>query len=195
MVTRDHACIGSRTLHTEQIRACEDLGEVIVRGGGRLHSGNAAGADQAFARGGNRVDPSLVHLHLPWRSFNFTAVHPGNNLHVLEDMDPEALAFYERLALRCHPRWQYLKQGAKKLHTRNSSIVCPTVVKLEGGVKKVSRGPVDLCLAIPSDKPGRGGTGLGMRVAEAIGVEVVDLNQLSAGDLPVLHARIASMSA
>lgn len=154
-------CIGSRTLSETQLSICHKLGRFIAEIGGKVHSGNAPGADQAFAAGANSVDPELVHLHLPWPNFNQEAIVQGNIIHL-----PHPQSHYEVTAAQYHPRWQYLRQGAKKLHTRNVSIIVhPT--------------PKDLVLAWPSDKPGGGGTGQGIRIAEGLGIDVELLNKMN----------------
>ena len=164
--------IGTRTPTEEQRRRCFKLGAWVVFSGGTLHSGNANGIDYAFASGGNSIDPTQVHLHLPWDSvkgFNREQIVEGNIVHV-----PPYPDWMEELTLRLHPRGPYLKRGALMLHTRNVSIVHPT----------------QLCLAYPSDKIGGGGTGQGMRVAENQGIELIDLNHYGVGELRLLCERI-----
>lgn len=157
------ACIGSRDLSDVQLRFCETIGRLIVENGFELHSGNAPGADQAYARGGNQVNPEMVHLHLPWQSFRREAVVPGNHVYVYPF---NALRFYVDIAAECHPKWQYLKEYARKLHTRNASILVP------------NQQNVDVCVAWPSSRPGGGGTGQGMRIAKSRGIRLVDLTRV-----------------
>ncbi len=154
------AGIGSRDLDEEQRDICFRLGRVIAERGGEVHSGNAEGADQAFANGANSVDPKWVHLHLPWPNFNREAIVRGNVIHL-----PHPQSHYDVTAAKYHPNWQYLKQGAKKLHTRNVSII-------------VHPAPKDMVLAYPSLKLGGGGTGQGMRIAEGMGVPLWNLREV-----------------
>ncbi len=169
------AGIGSRGLDEGQLDVCYRLGIFIATCGGEIHSGNADGADQAFARGGNTVDPTLVHLHLPWPNFNREAIVRGNHIHL-----PQEQSGYAETAAKYHPTWKYLTQGARKLHTRNVSIVCWPTMK-------------DMVLAFPSNKKGGGGTGQGMRVAKGFDVPVIDLNGMDTAQLYELCERIRTI--
>jgi len=173
------ACIGSRDLTTAQLGICEKLGFWVVQCGHILDTGNAPGADQAFARGANQVRPDLVHLHLPWYNFERQAIHDDNVVHLLNDLDELHFKLYESVAIQHHPAWGRLSQGARKLMLRNSSIMFPTVVPEGSGIEGV---PVDMCLALPSDKPGGGGTGQGMRIAQDTTTRLFNLRETFAGD-------------
>lgn len=64
-----------------------------------------------------------------------------------------------------HPRWQYLKQGAKKLHARNShQVLGPNCDD-----------PVDLVVCWTQDAKGGGGTGQAIRIAKHHKIEIWDL--------------------
>jgi hypothetical protein len=170
------ACIGSRNIGADEKDICFKLGSFIAKCRGEIHTGNAEGADQAFASGGNEVDPGLVNLHLPWPGFNEEAIVEGNVIH----LPPYPWCCVD-LAMKAHPRWQYLKQGAKKLHIRNASIILP-------------RGhTTHLVLALPSQKPGGGGTGQGMRIALNTGIDVVNLNGATQVELAQLCERIRAL--
>lgn len=180
------ACIGSRELTEVQLNICQSLGVWIVRRGHELHSGNAPGADQAYARGGNEVNPALVNLHLPWFKFERHAIHPMNvvwNVDDEHDVPAEKLVMFESLARKHHPAWHRLSQGARKLMVRNSSIIKPPP----------EFDHVDLVLAWPSDKPGGGGTGQGMRIAQDLGIPLVDLRLLGRPQLAKLCEDIRNM--
>ena len=178
------SCIGSRELGTEEKRQrCFKLGAWIVRCGGQVHSGNSQiylkdgsrpkvplnSADFAFASGGNSVDPTQVYLYQPWNGFNGYQIVPGNHV-----MLPPYPQWMEDLVVRLHDRGPYLKRGPLGLHTRNVAIVQPT----------------QLCLAYPSQKLGGGGTGMGIRVAQHLGIEFIDLNHYGTVELRALCERI-----
>jgi hypothetical protein len=154
------------------LEICEKLGEWLATNGWEVHSGNAVGADQAFARGANRVNPALVHLHLPWHNFERHAIHDENLVHNLDELTEDRSQYFELVAQKHHPAWNRLSQGAKKLMSRNSSIMLPPPDFL----------PVDLCLAFPGRQK-LGGTGQGMRIAQTEGVRLVDLRDLNHDDL------------
>ena len=169
------AGIGSRELNPDDLHICFQLGQFIVSLGGELHTGNAEGADQAFANGANMVKPERVHLHLPWASFNREAINRGNVIHLPQDQ-----SHHEETARMYHKGWHRMGQGGRKLHTRNVSIVVYPQLK-------------DLILAFPSQKWGGGGTGQGMRVGEGLGVPVIDLNGMTQDDLFQLGERIRKL--
>lgn len=163
------ACVGSRSLTGEQETICEKLGAWIVSCSHELHTGAAVSADQSFARGANQVDPALVHLHLPWLSYERESIVLGNHVDIFPSLDQKTQQVYLDYAKVHHPAWGRLSQGAQKLHARNGRIIFPN-----GYPGK----PVDLVIAWPSKKIGGGGTGMGMRMAEAEGIPLVDLSKL-----------------
>jgi hypothetical protein len=175
-----YACIGSRALTPEQLAICFTLGQWIVKRGHFVDSGNADGADGAFAAGGNTVDPTHVWLHLPWPKFNAHQITPGNRFRVLEQIPPADQQWMHELAAKYHPNYTYLRQGAKKLHARNGMITYSVQ----------PREPVFSVLAWPSDKPGGGGTGQGIRIAEGEGIPLVRLDLCSREDLRALCVAI-----
>ncbi len=176
------ACIGSRDLNDEQTAICEKLGRWVVQCGHTLHTGNAPGADQAFARGANQLCPDLVHLHLPWYKFERQAIRDDNVVRSVDDLPECELQWYTAHAERYHPAWRRLSHGAKKLMTRNSMIMLPC------GCHEV-----DMCLALPSNKRGGGGTGQGMRIAQLQNIRLVDLKGYEQPQLFELCQEIAQL--
>jgi hypothetical protein len=150
------ACIGSRTLTGYQLNICEKIGTWLALQGYTISTGNAEGADQAFAAGANRVDPTRVHLCLPWLSYEAEKIVTGNNIAY-----PPYPDWMWKEAQKHHPVWNRLSKGAKLLQVRNICIV--------HGVAQV--------VAWPSSKIGGGGTGQGMRYARAISIPVIDLSK------------------
>lgn len=148
------ACIGTRELRGDEARLLESLGRMIVEAGHEVVSGNALGADQAYARGANAVGPSKVRLFLPWATYEVDAVRPGNIVTVVKDDR------YFETAAAAHPAWHRLSSGVHSLLARNAMII------------EASR----LVVALPDEgKRGGGGTGHGMRMAATRGTPVVNL--------------------
>ena len=145
MATSKIACVGSRDISEQVARLLQNIGKEIVDRCWELHSGNANGSDYAFATGGNSK-PELVHLHLPWASYNAEQVVTGNILHHYVD---EHLV---RVAKAAHPAWSYLGQGSKKLMARNASIILNS----------------DVVVAFQAS-PGKGGTAHSIRIASDLG--------------------------
>lgn len=146
------ACIGSREAPVVVLKWMEATGAALVRAGYTLVSGNAPGADQAWARGGNSMDPTRVELCLPWDSFESSAVHGRNVVQVFNSADGER---YVRLVRATHPSFGRLTDAAIRLHSRNAMIV-------EGAHLVLG--------ALNPDKPGGGGTGSAFRIAQRHGI-------------------------
>jgi hypothetical protein len=151
------ACIGRRdptdTLRTVMVHT----GQYLVRHGYTISTGNAKGADSLFAIGGNRVNPAMVELHLPWPGYNQELVMPDNIISV-----DGGLLQHHLIASQYHPNWAKLGRGVQALHARNVAIIQGTV----------------LVIAVPNHaKPGGGGTGMGMRIATHFGILCLDLTK------------------
>jgi len=145
------ACVGARSTPPEILRWMEKMGAELVRRGFSIISGNASGADQAWVRGGNDVDPAKVKLCLPWRSFEAQAIHPGNVVAVLDELQSSEKVSYFHLAAKYHPAWDQLMLGARKLHARNAMIVEPAQ---------------ELVGYVDHSRPGGGGAGMAFRLAD-----------------------------
>lgn len=116
------ACIGSRETPLPVLSWMTETGEKLVRAGYTIVSGNAPGADAAWACGGNRADPTRVELCLPWEHFNPYAVHERNPIRVVRGTDVVHAKFYE-LVKATHPNWGKLSTETLQLHARNAMIV------------------------------------------------------------------------
>lgn len=147
-MNRNIACVGSRETPDVVLAWMESTGAALVRAGYRIISGNAPGADQAWARGGNSVDPRRVTLCLPWEDFETGAIVVGNVVKVLKIVGgPDYVA-----AVRAtHPNFANLSSASIRLHARNAMIV----------------EDVHLVLGyLNPGKPGGGGTGGAFRIAQ-----------------------------
>lgn len=82
---------GSRDVSLEIERAMERLAAKLLRTfpGLIARSGNAAGSDQAWARGVNAVDPSRLQLVLPVPDYKGGSIAPGNETMTLRDAPAE----------------------------------------------------------------------------------------------------------
>lgn len=149
------ACIGSRELGSDEISLCVRIGHHIASLGAFVGSGNALGADQAYARGSNAVSPAQTIVYLPWASYENSALVAGNRVRVCGD-DAE----YRTLAAPLHPAWDRLSRGVRALHTRNVGII-------QGA---------SVVIAWPNaSKPHGGGTSMGIRTAKSLSIPVLDL--------------------
>jgi hypothetical protein len=156
------ACIGRRDLTLAQRTYLESVGMHYAEQGYIITSGNAPGADQAFALGASTVNPDLVELYLPWRNFNAKDAIPGQKFWTADQALPEHI----EVAKGAHSRWEYLKDSVRKLMIRNAMIV------MRFGC------PVQQVVAFPNNqKLGWGGTGHGVRCAGMVDVPVFLLNE------------------
>lgn len=148
-------CVGSRDIGSSDFDFCTNLAKEIVKAGFSISSGNAQGADQAFAGGGNSIDPSKVSLFLPKQGYNITAIHARNN--VINTLEKE----WFEIAERNHPVFNNLSYYVRCLLARNVGIVINS---------KCVVGFVN------NKKSGGGGTGHTFRVASHLGVPTLKLN-------------------
>lgn len=155
MVPLPVACIGSRELAEPALAFCRAIGMWLASNGLGVRSGNALGADQAYAQGASEVAPSAVTLVLPWEGYESSAILRENRV-----MTPPYPAWAEEEAARLHGAWAFLKSGPRALHTRN-------IVILDGAAA---------CIAWPNAKKSwGGGTGMGMRYASEKGIPLFNL--------------------
>jgi predicted Rossmann-fold nucleotide-binding protein len=156
------ACIGSRDLNKHELEICKAYGQALAENGKMVITGNARGADQAYAEGANSVDPGKVILVLPWYSYERHAIVEGNKVIVFDPKKPECIGW--RLeAEKLHPAWHKLSQGGQLLMARNIRIVMYA----------------DYLIAFPKkNKYGQlGGTGQGIRYAEKLGMRIERLDE------------------
>ncbi|MBV8720600.1 MAG: hypothetical protein JO277_00525 [Candidatus Eremiobacteraeota bacterium] len=153
-MTNRIACIGARTTPKPILDWMEARGETLVRHGYKIVSGNAPGADQAWARGGNRADPRQVELCLPWEYFEAHAIDGRNPIRHLRADDVSHAGYFE-MVFETHPRGRRLAKEALALHARNAMIV-------EGAHLVLG--------ALDPDKPVGGGTLGAFRMANRLGI-------------------------
>ena len=155
------ACIGSRETPPDILHWMEEAGANLVKAGHTIVSGNAPGADQAWARGGNAVDPTRVELCLPWRDFEYSARHPQNPIRWI-DAEPDQGRSAWKVAAMLHPRWDRLTMGARRLLARDV-LIAKDALRVVGYLNHCKRGG--------------GGTGFTFKVARHFEIETVDVSR------------------
>ncbi|MEK7700353.1 MAG: hypothetical protein AAB332_08095 [Planctomycetota bacterium] len=153
-----YAGIGSRETHSAMMGKMEQLGKSLAEQGLVLRTGNCSGADQAFQRGANSVNPKLVELCLPWPSYEAASIRLGNAVHT-----PSRQAY--EIAAQYHPAWHNCTKTMQALHARNVQIVLGP--RLDQ--------PVEFVLCWTPKGKAVGGTALGIRLALAYGIAVRNL--------------------
>ena len=148
------ACTGSRETPEEMLPWLESTAADIVRAGCHIVTGNAPGADQAWARGGNLIDPKMVTLCLPWDGFEPRAIHPQN---VVVTIHPRTHSRHFLRAAATHPWWKGMPPGGQRLHARNAMI-------LDGAALMLGY------------RTGSGGTESAFRIAKMLDVPAYDVS-------------------
>ena len=155
-----YAGIGSRGTPASVLADMTVIAGWLARTGWHLASGGAAGADSAFASGapaGRRT------LFLPWPGYNGCR---GPDCRVLS---PSQLSACLEIAAGLHPAWRRCSSGARKLHARNAAIL------LSASLDR----PVDAVIAWTAGGRVEGGTGMGIRIAQACDIPVLNLGSMS----------------
>lgn len=150
-MSKYYAGIGSRGIPEKISKDMQYIASYLSNLGYILRSGNAEGADQAFAKG---VNNDLAQIWLPWKDFQkgFTLLHPKHKYIVIGDNDKEA---YDSV-VKYHPNGKNLTETSRKFMARNYRqvvgkdepdsmfVVCWTVDgKLVGGTAQAIRIALD----------------------------------------------------
>ena len=161
MATLTYAGIGARATPRAVLADMAKMAGWLARTGWHLASGGADGADSAFAAGAP-VEQRTVWL--PWRGYNG---HRGPGCRVLSAAELEACM---AIAAPLHPAWERCSPAVRKLHARNVAIL------LMG--ERLDR-PVDAVVCWSERGEAVGGTGMGIRIAEARGIPVLNLGSMA----------------
>jgi hypothetical protein len=162
-----YAGIGSRETPPEILKLMNQVGFLLARNNVACRTGAALGADQAFANGAN-MGRGMTHLSLPWDKYErdwINTLHPS--LITVQVLDPLTDIDAIRSVADHHPYYAKLKQGSIKLHARNWLILYEA----------------DYVICYTSDGTDKGGTGQGIRIAEAMGKDVHNLGNPHTLDL------------
>ena len=149
------AIIGTRNPDQRQERKARFLAYHLSHHYGcRIKTGGAYGIDQA-AMLGARID--MLDICLPWASYNKEIIPKGAHL-IIADRNRHA-EWFESVE-NYHPAPDKLTNGARSLHARNFGVIQPA----------------HLVVAFPNAN-GDGGTGQGIRIAQALNIPVMQFNK------------------
>lgn len=157
-----YAGIGSRDTPPNILTVMRFLGASMLQKGFRLRSGGAVGADSAFAEGAAMngfVANSMVDI--------FTAA------------DAQKHDEWFAHARQFHPAWRLCSEHAKALHARNSAIVMGATLN----------DPVDFVICWTKTGKATGGTGQGIRIAQAHQIKVFNLYDDPRGYAPIQYLK------
>ncbi|AOQ24656.1 hypothetical protein MTAT_20010 [Moorella thermoacetica] len=150
------AVIGTRKPAPEVVSLCERICVAFRDLGCSLVTGNAMGIDGIARDVWNERAPERVTLILPWAGYNRQFIRPQNHVVVFENQKA-----WKDSVRKYHPAAGRLSVGGFKLHARNFGII----------------EAADVVIAFPSNKPGGGGTGQGIRIARDMGKPLFILPQ------------------
>ena len=154
-----YAGIGSRATPRAVLEQITVMAAWLARKGWHLHTGGAAGADTAFAAG---APAGLRTVYLPWPGYQGCA---GSDCRTLS---AEQLHRCLSIASALHPAWHRCSPAARRLHARNSAIL----------LSPDTATPVDAVVCWTSSGLASGGTGMGIRIARAHRIPVLNLGVL-----------------
>ena len=160
MAALRYAGIGARATPKAVLADMTVMAGWLARTGWHLSSGGADGADGAFAAGapaGQRT------VWLPWRGYNG---HRGPDCRVLSTA---AMAACIEITAPLHPAWERCSPAVRKLHARNAAVLLGETLDR----------PVDAVVCFTSEGRVEGGTGMGIRIAEARGIPVLNLGSMT----------------
>jgi len=154
--------IGSRETPKDVLVAMLGFAAFMAQEGHTLRSGGAPGADMAFEYG---CDTRYGHkeIYLPWLSFNDKEREKVNPKGVVVLNNDEAW----NIAAKYHPRWGYLKRGARMLMARNSHQVLGADLKI----------PTDVIICWTKGGKGGGGTGQALRISVDHEIPIIDFGK------------------
>lgn len=153
------ACIGARTTPFDILKWMEHAGQLLVEANHIVVSGNAPGADQAWARGASKIRPASVELWLPWIHFESQAVKIGN-VALVPQRGAQSTVDAENLAAILHPKWRTLSLVVQLFHIRNVFII---------------RDSSRVMYWCDQSRAGGGGTGFALSVAKHYGIPTHDV--------------------
>lgn len=159
-----YAGIGSRETPDDVLALMEEVGCSLAVQGWTLRSGNAPGADQAFARGHLRTGwVGTIELYLPWGGFEAEAIEGWES--AIKRAAPQPEAYW--ISRRFHPNWAALKAGGRALQARNVHQVL--------GVDVLNPMLSKFVVCWTPGGRGSGGTGQALRIATYYEVPIFDL--------------------
>jgi hypothetical protein len=160
-----YAGIGSRETPYQTQLEMRLLASYLEAIGFTLRSGNASGADQAFASGVK----SHAQIWLPWDSFEkeFRLKHPEHEYHTITEYDQEAFTSVDRY----HPSPTSLTDAGKKFMARNYRQIIGT-----------NEPNSEFVICWTPDGKAVGGTAQAIRIANDYKIPVINMYKFETAD-------------
>jgi hypothetical protein len=156
-----YAGIGARRISPGVEKFFKGLGKFYAQQGYILRSGGANGSDKSFEYGCDLVGGDK-EIYLPYKGFN-------NNSSGLYDVSKEAMS----IAREVCPHWEYLSEAVRRLLGRNVyQILGPDLCD-----------PVKFVACYTENGEKKGGTRVGIMLAEKYGVPVFNYGLVFSADV------------
>lgn len=159
------AGVGSRETPRPILSLMSEIGAMLTEEGLRLRSGGAIGADSAFWEGAREADPSGMEIFLP-----------KPKRHIPDGITASSPVF-DRLALNFHPHPSGIRPDPDnpddkrhyflKLMSRNGNQIFGLDFRV----------PTNVVVCWTVDGQAGGGTGQAIRLAQSVGIPVIDLGR------------------
>lgn len=147
-----YAGIGARNTPHEYLEEMKLLSKFLNDNNFLLRSGGSTGADEAFESNSTNSE-----IFIPWKGFN------GMNNGKLPN--PTMFDKADELLKLVHHGFHDLHESSLLLHRRNVSIILGSDLN----------DPVDFVICYTSDGLSKGGTGVGMKIAEMMTIPVINI--------------------
>lgn len=152
--TKRVAIIGSREINDATFKKVTEVASLFVKNGWEVSTGCADGADYAAMVGTRAVDPTKLHVYLPWASYN-SEYHMDTDNTII--YNPKKHTHWSESVITHHPAHDKLKRGGFALHSRNFGII----------------EKADLVVAFTIKEKKTSGTDQAIRIAKAEGLPVI----------------------
>lgn len=157
--------VGSRETPRRVLLLMERMAYCLALKGLNLRTGGAPGADLAFEAGAAR-GRGFIEVFIPWPSFGKES--KNHKKYFMPFTNARTTVMAERLAKSVVPHWDNLKQGARKLHSRNTFQV----------LGRTLNDPSDFCIGyakVLKKDQYKGGTNTAFQLARKSGVQLINL--------------------
>lgn len=157
-----YAGIGSRKTPEFILKAMTEIGYQLAAQGWLLRSGNARGADQAFAKMAIKKE-----IHLPWDGYNYGRTE--NPSFLVPSPTPEMI----EIAARHHPMWDVKRRDGTSILTDDMKMFMIRNVTIIRGQDLNTPAAMVICWTPAAAVTG--GTGHALKVAQEVDIPIFNL--------------------
>lgn len=173
---------GTRKVPSREVQRLSRLASGLARTFPRVRfrTGNAVGADQAFASGIAEVDASRLEYVAPYANHRTRDRYPGASAIALNAVSPEALHELAHVTGAASPRvkdlaLRYVEGRVPPRQASSAQLLLRDTLKVMGG-DRLAR-PVAGIFYVNPESPDGGGTGHTIRVCRSAGIPALTQNE------------------